>query len=104
MVTIAEQLIAEHSGMVEGFKVTKGMKKAYERLFSSSGVKKCGGCGTVVPRYPGRYPRTCPHCSGALEDLQNTPMYSERKKKEQSADSRKINAQMRRIPQDRIPR
>lgn len=84
----------------EGFKITRGMKRAYERM---NGVKKCPGCGMVVPRYPGRYPSKCPHCGGKLEDFQNSPRYSENKKRRRtSPEQHKIDAQMRRVPKDRI--
>ena len=50
----------------EGFKITRGMKRAYEKM---NGVKKCPECGMVIPRYPGRYPSRCPHCSAELADF-----------------------------------
>lgn len=42
--------------------LTKGMKRAM-----SNGAKfQCKECGQPVPRYPGRYPCSCPECRGEL--------------------------------------
>lgn len=81
--------------VVEGYKITRGMKKAYEKLSASRGVRRCPSCDSIIPKYPGKYPSKCPHCKGELEDYQNSPVYSEN-------DRNKVSAQMRRIPKDRI--
>lgn len=113
--TKAERLIDSY--LAE--KLTRGIRNALEK---AGGVKVCSSCRLMVPRYPGRYPQKCPECGDELEDLQNAPTYSEsleegwRQKvvdfyiaraKEQGLDYRDdthaYNAQMRRIPKDRIP-
>lgn len=86
----------------EGYKITRGMKKAYERISSALGVKQCPDCDSIIPRYPGRYPSKCPYCGGTLEDLQNSPKYSEGKQRRTTAEFNKVNAQVRRVPKDRI--
>lgn len=58
--------------------VTKGMRKAFGKLENL--VKICAKCEMVIPKYPGRYPQRCPECKMELEDLQNAPRYSEKKK------------------------
>jgi predicted Zn-ribbon and HTH transcriptional regulator len=86
----------------ESYKITRGMKRAYEKV----GKLVCRKCGMTVPRYPGRYPSRCPDCGGQLEDLQNSPRYSEsrRGRKRENADRHAWDAQMRRVPKDRIGR
>lgn len=74
--------------------ITKGMKNAYSKMENS---KVCVSCQLTVPRYPGRYPGKCPGCGDELEDLQNSPRYSE-----QSDYNKAWNRQMRLIPKDRI--
>lgn len=78
-------------------KLTRGIKNA---LGKSGGKKGCPHCKLLVPKYPGRYPNNCPECGKELEDLQNAPRYSEGG---DWIDWDKWNAQMRRVPQDRIP-
>lgn len=86
----AEQLIDLY--LNEG--PTRGMKNAYAKRMEAR--YKCVECGSMIPKYEGRYPGKCPECNGTeLEDLQNTPRYSEN-------DRRKMNRQMRMVPQDRI--
>ena len=93
--------------------MTRGLHRAYGRL---EGRHRCEDCGLVLPKYPGRYPKTCPHCgSMEFEDLQNSPVYSESagdvvpgpnqvrsKKQFRSNDSRKIHKSMRQVKTDRI--
>lgn len=100
----AEELIDQY---LEA-KMTPGARRAYGKL--ENGGKVCAACHIIVPRYPGRYPSTCPGCDGELEDLQNSPRYSESEYKvltqreiQQMKDRRAMDAQMRRIPQDRVP-
>ena len=87
---------------------TKGMRNAYAKRMEAR--YKCAECGAVIPKYEGRYPGKCPDCNGELEDLQNCPRYSEAytdsdfaRIRRSERDRRAMNAQMRRIPQDRIP-
>lgn len=40
------------------YAITAGM----HRTFASKAKKQCPGCGLVIPRYPGRYPKYCPNC------------------------------------------
>lgn len=77
--------------------LTRGMKRAMEKY---SNARVCQKCQVWVPKYPGRYPRSCPECGMELEDLQNSPVYSEASGKK---DRTATNAKMRRVPQDRIP-
>jgi len=42
---------------------TTGMVNAYSRL---SAKLKCDDCEKSIPRYPGRYPKSCPFCQGGL--------------------------------------
>lgn len=98
----AEQLIERY--LEE--KLTRGIKNAIER---NGGSKACVGCSLVIPKYPGRYPQKCPECGDEVEDLQNSPRYSEAvdsytsRKLQQHKDNKARNAKMRRVPQDRIP-
>ena len=103
----AEELIDVY--LSEG--MTTGLRNAYSRL---EGRFKCDDCGLVMPKYKGRYPGVCPECGGMeFEDLQNSPRYSEanevpdyhnlERKRQQEKDRRAMDAQMRRVPQDRVP-
>lgn len=40
------------------YSITTGMS----RVFNRKSKRTCASCGLVVPVYPGRYPRNCPHC------------------------------------------
>ena len=101
-------------------KMTPGARKAYSKL--ENGGKVCADCRIIVPKYPGRYPQECPACGNELEDLQNSPRYSEAyddhdgysdslaypidnsdRLLQQAKDRRARQAQMRRVSQDRIP-
>ena len=84
-------------------KITHGMKRAMGRYENNRAI--CIDCNLVIPKYPGRYPSKCVECGGQLEDLQNSPSYSERHDKVKrygKDDYHASNAQMRRIPQDRV--
>lgn len=88
----------------EGHTVTQGMRRAYEK---HGGVKCCKECELLVPKYPGRYPNKCPSCGAELEDLQNSPKYSEEATARDLIQLAQLNIrydpQMRRIPKDRLP-
>jgi len=43
--------------------VTKGMANTYKK---SGHSLVCKSCGLHVPKYPGRYPVSCPNCGGKL--------------------------------------
>lgn len=48
--------------------LTKGMRNAMEK---AGGKLSCPDCNLTVPKYPGRYPRTCPECGYELESCQH---------------------------------
>ncbi len=78
---LAEKLI----GQLLFEKLTKGMRNAYSRM--EGHVKVCVDCRLVVPKYPGRYPQSCPECGDQLEDMQNAPVYSEQSDKHKAYGS-----------------
>ena len=75
--------------------ITKGMRNAYGRL--ENNVRTCNSCSATIPKYPGRYPDSCPACGEKFEDLQSTPRYSEQKR---SRDQKNMNRQMRVVSPD----
>lgn len=94
----ARELINEAT---KRYGITRGMRRAYERY----AIKRCKTCELTVPKYPGRYVSKCPACGGEIEDLQNSPVYSEgRRRRKENADRNALDAQMRRVPKDRIGR
>ena len=46
---------------------TAGMQKAIGRMHTGGSTKgQCTGCGYVIPKYPGKYPKSCPKCEKGL--------------------------------------
>lgn len=55
-------------GIVEAMvtrKLTRGMANYYARA-SQTAKYRCKDCEVSIPRYTGRYPKSCPECGGAL--------------------------------------
>jgi hypothetical protein len=46
--------------------LTPGLLRAITR----NGTRTVHGCGFAMPKYPGRYPKNCPHCG---DPFQNSP-------------------------------
>lgn len=45
--------------------LTRGMRNAYNKMEGNAFI--CRSCKATVPKYPGRYPSTCPSCGDELE-------------------------------------
>lgn len=44
--------------------VTNGMSNVFK---NNNSVLHCSSCGLNIPKYPGRYPSSCPECGSPLE-------------------------------------
>lgn len=55
-----ERELQEHVDSV--VEMTHGMKNHYRRLVNDNTHHRCEDCDGPVGKYPGRYPRYCPHC------------------------------------------